>query len=675
VDMIFRIFPGPGNYVTAGNKASGLRKVPSSATPAVAGDASFWGQYLGSPDGGSGFAKGAHVGNTWDVNVWNAARCDTAEVNYFPVKAKGNLPAIDTKGTFASMYHESDPKFSVLGIVKNRCFLVDTAGSINSTNTTCSSVPAWATTFATRVGYDGVPTTIEYTKIIPDGLLTAGSHVEYFFRKSTLAAPSVFVAVSDTQYITPQNGEGPSTDAHRWQQFGILPDRWKDPAYGGIGSACMLVVDWSDRRGGERVWVSVADTIGATAPTKYGAHNGWHCTGAFSSPADGSQNYTGDIVGGDPTIAVWSHGGNPGTTWDFYQVKASESLSTQAGALGSRLANRAGMGLAAGKSSRQGPTPEMLRTYYKLLVILSGDMNSGLLGPFVNRSQNDVGLIQDFMTFGANALTPRGVYVMGDGFAQSETQTAGVDPQHGTLLTTNFALSLRDPSYQSISQNLNDMADLLPTSVVTGGRADVFGTQNTCTFSNDTYNVNAAVPGATVGTYYQNVGSNGPYVASVYAPSTVSHPYITLVDGWEIRHLRSRFDEDDMGRLVYFMDMLVNVFGTICPFTPVPTVGVDAPQATVNFVGNVWGNPMMAGGRATVHFGLARADRVEVKVYDVTGRLVRTLADRSFQAGEHSLVWDGTNDQGSVVARGVYFTQVKFINSRFVDAKKVTVLK
>ena len=64
-----------------------------------------------------------------------------------------------------------------------------------------------------------------------------------------------------------------------------------------------------------------------------------------------------------------------------------------------------------------------------------------------------------------------------------------------------------------------------------------------------------------------------------------------------------------------------------------------------------------------------------MKVYDVTGRLVRTLADETFQAGEQSLIWDGTNDQGQMVARGVYFTQVKFINSRFVDAKKVTVLK
>ena len=83
----------------------------------------------------------------------------------------------------------------------------------------------------------------------------------------------------------------------------------------------------------------------------------------------------------------------------------------------------------------------------------------------------------------------------------------------------------------------------------------------------------------------------------------------------------------------------------------------------------------MVTGQATVDFGLAKADRVEVKVFDVSGRLVRTLADRQFAAGRHSLTWDGADSQGRQVARGVYFTQVKYVNSKFTDARKLTVLK
>jgi hypothetical protein len=217
-----------------------------------------------------------------------------------------------------------------------------------------------------------------------------------------------------------------------------------------------------------------------------------------------------------------------------------------------------------------------------------------------------------------------------------------------------------------------------------------FSVQNSCVWTNDVLAVNASIPGVAVADYYQGPGCNGPWISSVYAPSSAQHPYITLVDGFDLIHLRCRFGDSNLGREDYTNLALVNVFGSVCAFVPTPcigwgpvypscypTTGTDVPANTappVNFLDNVRGNPVVSG-MATVHFGLAKADRVEIKVYDVTGRLVRILANRSFAAGEHSLVWDGTNDQGRRVARGAYFTQVKYINSNFVDAKKVTILK
>ena len=63
----------------------------------------------------------------------------------------------------------------------------------------------------------------------------------------------------------------------------------------------------------------------------------------------------------------------------------------------------------------------------------------------------------------------------------------------------------------------------------------------------------------------------------------------------------SRHGGNTIGRLIYFMNVLVNVFGSVCPFTPAPTVLVPNNTArTVDFLGNIWGNPMVAGGKATV---------------------------------------------------------------------------
>lgn len=49
---------------------------------------------------------------------------------------------------------------------------------------------------------------------------------------------------------------------------------------------------------------------------------------------------------------------------------------------------------------------------------------------------------------------------------------------------------------------------------------------------------------------------------------------------------------------------------------------------------------------------------VDLKVFDVTGRLVRTVANRDFGPGLNSVSWDGRNDHGARVATGVYFYRI-----------------
>jgi len=74
-------------------------------------------------------------------------------------------------------------------------------------------------------------------------------------------------------------------------------------------------------------------------------------------------------------------------------------------------------------------------------------------------------------------------------------------------------------------------------------------------------------------------------------------------------------------------------------------------------------------------YALKHGEHVRVDVFDVSGRMVKTVADRQFPAGPSPLYWDGTDNDGKQVARGVYFTQVKFRNRNFTDAKKLVVLK
>jgi FG-GAP repeat/FlgD Ig-like domain len=54
--------------------------------------------------------------------------------------------------------------------------------------------------------------------------------------------------------------------------------------------------------------------------------------------------------------------------------------------------------------------------------------------------------------------------------------------------------------------------------------------------------------------------------------------------------------------------------------------------------------------------GLASAD---VALYDVSGRLVRTIASEFYTAGYHSVIWDGRDGRGGHVAAGIYFLRAR----------------
>jgi photosystem II stability/assembly factor-like uncharacterized protein len=56
----------------------------------------------------------------------------------------------------------------------------------------------------------------------------------------------------------------------------------------------------------------------------------------------------------------------------------------------------------------------------------------------------------------------------------------------------------------------------------------------------------------------------------------------------------------------------------------------------------------------TIAFGVPEETRVTLRVYDMLGRLVTTLIDEIVPAGYHSVTWEGRNEDGKIVAGGVY---------------------
>ncbi|MBN1824698.1 MAG: choice-of-anchor D domain-containing protein [Candidatus Eisenbacteria bacterium] len=80
-------------------------------------------------------------------------------------------------------------------------------------------------------------------------------------------------------------------------------------------------------------------------------------------------------------------------------------------------------------------------------------------------------------------------------------------------------------------------------------------------------------------------------------------------------------------------------------------------------------NPFLRG--TALRFSIPRNGNVDMRIYNLSGRLVRTLIDRTEEAGEHVVDWDGKDDRGRRCAPGIYFLRLNHDGERSATARLV----
>jgi hypothetical protein len=75
----------------------------------------------------------------------------------------------------------------------------------------------------------------------------------------------------------------------------------------------------------------------------------------------------------------------------------------------------------------------------------------------------------------------------------------------------------------------------------------------------------------------------------------------------------------------------------------------------------------------TISFSISRKAQIELSIFDLLGRKVRTLFTGEMDGGSHSLIWDGHNDGGSDVASGVYLYKLSSNGSS--EIRRMTLLR
>ncbi len=73
-------------------------------------------------------------------------------------------------------------------------------------------------------------------------------------------------------------------------------------------------------------------------------------------------------------------------------------------------------------------------------------------------------------------------------------------------------------------------------------------------------------------------------------------------------------------------------------------------------------------------FVLENAGTAQIRIYDATGRLLRTLVDAHVSAGSHRVNWDGRDESGRLLASGTYFYEL-VVDGHVVETRQAVMLK
>jgi len=142
-------------------------------------------------------------------------------------------------------------------------------------------------------------------------------------------------------------------------------------------------------------------------------------------------------------------------------------------------------------------------------------------------------------------------------------------------------------------------------------------------------------------------------------------------------------DPDDIGEQFDSIERLYSVFHdlngqpifgtvTISPIRIVARTAANDPTfLPEDLAVTAYPNPFNSS--VTISFNLPQEGKVSVSIYDITGRMVQSFEQRVLRAGDNSLVWDATDDNGSLLSSGVYFYRIIYDDQTVTT--KITLLR
>jgi len=76
----------------------------------------------------------------------------------------------------------------------------------------------------------------------------------------------------------------------------------------------------------------------------------------------------------------------------------------------------------------------------------------------------------------------------------------------------------------------------------------------------------------------------------------------------------------------------------------------------------------------TISFSIQNDSEVNLSIYNIKGQKINTLAHNEFTKGNHSVIWNGIDENNNLVSSGVYLYKLN-VNGKFESMKKCILLK
>ncbi|UCF79296.1 MAG: T9SS type A sorting domain-containing protein, partial [Candidatus Eiseniibacteriota bacterium] len=348
----------------------------------------------------------------------------------------------------------------------------------------------------------------------------------------------------------------------------------------------------------------------------------------------------------------------------------------------------AGIGRASSGGGYQGPGATVQQLAAHRGVIVSGGSNRYTIG------EHDMNVLDGWLA-ASDSLNPRFLWINGDEAVRSLSSWGS------TFLGSRLCASYVHYVYFLHS---GDETYCLPMDGWSGGRIECTGlggpddeqfvlAGNRCSRQFDVTGA-SGIPGCSgaIELAYNETLHGETYAAAVSGVVEESGGpwYRSLIEGYDFTSIRSDASlaspecgpdtASAQARAAWAQCVLLG-FGHLSPGAYCDSagwIGVDdpsdgkrSPPAYVTQLQQSFPNPM--NPTATIQYSIGTPGKVMLRIFDVSGRVTRTLVDESMSVGEYQSTWDGKNDRGKQVGSGVYFYQLEAPNFR--SAKKIVILQ